>query len=233
MVLTARQGYELWSEHYDRDPNPLLALESRLLAPRLGDLNGRTVLDVATGTGRWMSYAASRGARAIGIDVSPQMLSVAAGKAGLSRHLIVGDARSLPFRSGSVDLAICSFALSYLPFVTAALGEMVRVARRVIVSDLHPAAMLMGWNRSFRSAGQSWKIEHFYHSLADLGRTARAAGMKLEWTAEATFDLPELPFFEIAGKRAEFDEVCRIPAVFSASWVNAGQDGILPERPCD
>src|ERR1019366_5591536 len=56
MVLTASQGYEIWSAHYDRDPNPLLALESRLLAPRLGHLDGRTVLDVATGTGRWMSY---------------------------------------------------------------------------------------------------------------------------------------------------------------------------------
>lgn len=219
MALTASQGYELWSEHYDRDPNPLLALETRLLTPRLGNLHGLTVLDVATGTGRWMTYAASCGAHALGIDVSAGMLSVAAGKPALRRRLILGDARALPFRSGSVDLAICSFGLSYLPFATAAFGEMARVARRIIVSDLHPAAMLMGWNRSFQSAGRSWKIEHFYHSLEDLDRVAEAAGMKHQWTAEAAFDLPELPFFEMAGKRAQFDEVRRTSAVLSASWV--------------
>jgi ubiquinone/menaquinone biosynthesis C-methylase UbiE len=224
MVLTASQGYEIWSPHYDSDPNPLLALESRLLTPRLGNLSGQTILDVATGTGRWMSYAASAGARSFGIDSSPQMLRVAAGKAPLASRLILGDARALPFRSGSADLAICSFALSYLPFATSALGEMARVSRRIIVSDLHPAAMLTGWTRSFRSSGRSCKIEHFYHSLADLNRTAQAAGMQLEWTAEAAFDLPELPLFEIAGKRSLFDEVRRTPAVFAASWSKGSRE---------
>lgn len=200
------------------NPNPLLALESRLLAPRLGALAGQSILDVGTGTGRWMEYAADRGARALGIDVSPQMLGVAARKPALSRRLTLGDAGSLPFRSDSIDLAICSFTLSYLPFATAAFGEMARVARRVIVSDLHPAAMLSGWTRSFHGAGGSWRIEHFYHSLAELNETARAAGMKLDWTAEAAFDLPELRFFELAGKRALFDEVSHTPAVLAALW---------------
>jgi len=221
MVLTASQGYELWSDHYDADPNPLLALESRILSPRLGQLAGTSVLDVAAGTGRWMSHAAQCGARTTGIDVSPQMLRIAAGKQSLAGRLVLGDARSLPFQSDSVDLAICSFALSYLPFATAALGEMARVARRVIVSDLHPAAMLRGWTRSFQSEGRSWKIEQFYHSLADLNQTACAAGMSLQWTAEATFDLPELHLFELAGKRALFENVSGTPAVFAASWVKS------------
>jgi ubiquinone/menaquinone biosynthesis C-methylase UbiE len=220
MLLTATQGYQIWSDYYDSDPNPLLALESRVLAPRLEPLDGRSVLDVATGTGRWMSYAASRGARPTGLDISPEMLGVAARKPRISGRLALGDARALPFRSGSVDLAICSFALSYLPFATAAFGEMARVARRVIVSDLHPEAMLAGWTRSFRSDGQSWRIEHYYHGLANLDRIAQAAGMKLQWTAEAAFDLPELPIFELAGKRHMFAEVSRTPAVFAASWVN-------------
>ncbi len=224
MLLTATEAYQIWSDHYDSDPNPLLALESRLLAPRLGPLDGRSVLDVATGTGRWMSYAASRGARPVGMDISPEMLGVAARKARISGRLVLGDARSMPFRSGSVDLAVCSFALSYLPFVTAAFGEMARVARRIIVSDLHPEAMLAGWTRSFQSAGRSWRIEHFYHGLADLDRIAKAAGMRLQWTAEAAFDLPELPLFELAGKCHMFAEVSRIPAVFAASWVNDSCD---------
>jgi len=219
MLLTAAEGYQIWSGHYDSDPNPLLALESRLLAPRLGHLDDLSVLDVATGTGRRMSYAASCGARSIGLDISVGMLGVAARKAQISGRLVLGDARSLPFRSGSVDLAICSFALSYLPSATAALGEMARVARRIVVSDLHPKAILAGWTRSFQSAGQSWRIESFSHGLADLDRIAQASGMRLQWTAEAAFDLPELPLFELAAKRALFAEVRRTPAVFAASWV--------------
>jgi ubiquinone/menaquinone biosynthesis C-methylase UbiE len=224
VLLTATQGYQIWSDHYDSDPNPLLALESRVLAPRLGHLNGLSVLDVATGTGRWMSYAASRGARPVGLDISARMLGVAARKADICGRLVLGDARTLPFRSGSVDLTICSFALSYLAFATAAFGEMARVARRIVVSDLHPEAMLAGWTRSFRSDGQSWRIEHFYHALEDLDRVAKAAGMTLQWTAEAAFDLPELPFFELAGKRHMFADVSRTPAVFAASWVNDSCD---------
>jgi ubiquinone/menaquinone biosynthesis C-methylase UbiE len=220
MVLTANEGYEIWSGHYDSDPNPLLALESRILQPRLGNLKELKVLDVAAGTGRWMSYAASQGASTIGIDASPQMLHVASQKRPLSRRLVLGDMRSLPFRSGSVDLAICSFALSYVPFASGAFSELARVARRIVVSDLHPAAMLKGWKRSFHSAGRSWKIDHFYHSPADLERIARAVGMKLQWTMEAVFDLPELPLFELAGKPRLFDDVSGTPAVFAASWIN-------------
>ena len=155
MVLTARQGYDIWSSHYDSDPNPLLALEARLLAPRLDDLRGASVLDVGAGTGRWMAFASAAGARVTGLDISAPMLRIAARKQELSGHLVCGDASLLPFATGHFDLAICSFALSYLPFASGAFAELTRVAARVIVSDLHPAAMLRGWKRSFRNAGEA------------------------------------------------------------------------------
>jgi len=219
MTVTAAEGYETWSDCYDADPNPLLALETRVLLPRLGSLAHKTVIDAATGTGRWMSIASARGANAFGIDFSPRMLATAARKAALSGRLIQGDLRALPFHSGFADLAICSFALSYLPFAGGPFGELARVSRRVIVSDMHPSAMLRGWKRSFQSGGKTWNINHYYHRRADLEQTAHAAGMKLEWTIEACFDTPELVHFEAAGKRKLFDEVAHTPALFAASWV--------------
>jgi ubiquinone/menaquinone biosynthesis C-methylase UbiE len=220
MTVTAEQGYAIWPDCYDSDPNPLLALERRVLSPRFGDLARKTVLDAATGTGRWMSIAAAMGAHAIGVDFSPRMLAAAARKSALRGRLIQGDLRALPFRSGFADLAICSFALSYLPFASGALGELARVARRVIVSDMHPAAMLKGWKRSFRSGGRTWSIDHYCHRRADLERTARAAGMQLEWTIEAAFDLPERSHFEAAGRSLQFEEAARTPALFAACWVS-------------
>jgi ubiquinone/menaquinone biosynthesis C-methylase UbiE len=219
MTVTAEQGYEIWSERYDADPNPLLALETRVLLPRLGDLARKIVIDAASGTGRWMSIASAMGAHAFGIDSSPRMLAVAARKTALRGRLIQSDLRALPFPSGFADLALCSFALSYLPFAAGAFGELARVSRRMIVSDLHPSAMLKGWKRSFHSGGKTWNIDHYYHRRGELEQTARAARMRLEWTLEAAFDLPELVHFEAAGKRMLFEEAARTPALFAASWI--------------
>jgi ubiquinone/menaquinone biosynthesis C-methylase UbiE len=164
-----------------------------------------------------MSYGADQGARALGIDVSAQMLEVAAAKSGLSGKLVLGDASSLPFRSGSFDLAICSFALSYLPDPAPALTEMVRVANRVVISDFHPEAARSGWTRGYRNV----QIEHFCHSFEKLDFIASASGMQLQWRAEDTFGLPELPLFQLAGKRDRFDSVRHTPAVLAASWVQS------------
>jgi hypothetical protein len=89
---------------------------------------------------------------------------------------------------------------------------------------MHPRAMLKGWKRSFRGAGTTWSIDHYYHRSADLERTARAAEMKLAWTIEATFDFPELIQFEAAGKRHLFDNAARTPALFATCWTRNGCD---------
>jgi ubiquinone/menaquinone biosynthesis C-methylase UbiE len=217
----------MWSATYDSEPNPLLALEARMLRPKLGNLSGLNVLDVATGTGRWMDYAASTGASAFGVDASPEMLGIAAGKAGLAGRLILGDACALPLRANSIDLAICSFALGYLPSAAPALAEMARVAHRVVISDLHPEAVSRGWSRSFRSGGHSWSIEQFRHSPEVLQRAARNAGMTLLWAAEAGFGEPERHLFEQAGKPDLFRVVRSKPAVLATSWVRKGLEGTI------
>ena len=51
VLVDVQEGYRLWSGTYDRDPNPVLALERRVIRERLGPLSGRCVLDIATGTG--------------------------------------------------------------------------------------------------------------------------------------------------------------------------------------
>src|SRR5690348_7483074 len=44
----------------------------------LGDLTGRTVIDVGCGGGRAPGELAARGARAIGVDLDPEMIAAAA-----------------------------------------------------------------------------------------------------------------------------------------------------------
>ena len=60
----------------------LLADQERVLAEFLGDVSGRRILDMATGTGRAALALAQHGAIVTGVDASREMLSVARGAGG-------------------------------------------------------------------------------------------------------------------------------------------------------
>src|SRR4051794_14130921 len=144
MLVQALEGHRIWSAEYDAQPNPLLALETRLLRNYIEPLAGCAFLDVAAGTGRWMRIAQSRGARVYGVDLCREMLECAIQKPGLAGRLALADACELPLRSSSIDLAVCSFAFGYFSDLRSAIHEMARVARSIIISDLHPEASVAG-----------------------------------------------------------------------------------------
>jgi SAM-dependent methyltransferase len=78
-----------WDAIYSEDTGWIPALWDRLTRANVrrrfdrtfevaGDLRGKTVLDLGCGSGRYLIEAVSRGAaRAVGVDVAPEMLSVA------------------------------------------------------------------------------------------------------------------------------------------------------------
>ena len=73
--VSAREGYALWADTWDATPSPIVALEHRALLPWILRLHPRRAIDVGCGTGRRTEHLA-----AIGVDASPAMLAVAAGK---------------------------------------------------------------------------------------------------------------------------------------------------------
>lgn len=95
----------------------------------LPHVQGR-VLEVGCGTGLLLERLLRCG-DAVGVDVSIGMLKRA--RKRLRRKgagtLVLGDAQRLPFRDGSFDSAVSTFALTAVPDLDAALGEMVRVVR--------------------------------------------------------------------------------------------------------
>jgi ubiquinone/menaquinone biosynthesis C-methylase UbiE len=221
MRVTALEGHRNWAASYDDGPNPLLALETRLLLDRLRALQPRRFLDVACGTGRWMLIAKQWGACVFGVDFCSEMLFEASRKPGLAGCFSLADVCHIPVADGSADLALCSFALGYIHSAHAAIAEMARVSRkgaRVVVTDLHPRALAAGWTRSFRSYGQVYEIDHHVHSIAVWGSAAASAGLALDWCLEANFAEAEREIFREAGKDSLFDEVRRIPAMLAMSW---------------
>ena len=216
--LSTHDAYRLWAATYDHDPNPLLALEERLARDVLGPIAGWKVIDLCSGTGRWICLARSLGARVVGIDLSPEMLQCAARKPACAGRVALGDVTRVPLRGGSAHLAICSFGISYAPSIRSALREMARIARRIMISDLHPAAARAGWTRSFHHASQTFSVAHRSYSLEELEAAANAAGLKQESVIEGFLGEPERKIFARAGKEHLLDEVAKIPAVFVATW---------------
>ena len=109
----------------------------------LGDLAGRTVLEVGAGAAQCARWVAARGGRVVASDLSLGMLGEgAAAAAAAGVPLLQCDARVLPFADDSFDVVFTSYGA--LPFVADAdrvLREAARVLRpggRFAASVPHP-----------------------------------------------------------------------------------------------
>lgn len=118
------------------------ASQARVLLDLAGTVQGSTVLDVGTGTGRAALLLAGKGARVSGVDASEEMLAVARQRAA-GQHLDVafaqGDVHALDFADESFDLVVCLRVLMHTPGWRRSVGELCRVARRRVVVD-YPSA---------------------------------------------------------------------------------------------
>jgi SAM-dependent methyltransferase len=77
---------------------------------------GKTLLDLACGTGNASLEAASRGAEVTGIDPAVRLLDVArsrAGDSGLEVEWIEGDFHTLPFRDNSLNIVTSVFGVIF------------------------------------------------------------------------------------------------------------------------
>lgn len=116
--------------------------QERVLFDFLGEVGGRHVLDVGTGTGRAALALAARGAVVSGVDASPEMLQVARARAeaaGLNVAFSTGDAHHLTFDQRSVDAVVSLRVLMHTPDWERCVSELCRVARRQVVVD-YPSA---------------------------------------------------------------------------------------------
>jgi SAM-dependent methyltransferase len=126
MGYAEEANYPEQAATYDATRSASPTVVSKLLG-FLGDPAGRTLLDVAGGTGNYSEALASHGFRPVVVDREPEMLARSIPKIGRCRQL-VGDALRLPVHEGGVDAAMVVSALHQFPDQRGALVE----ARRVI-----------------------------------------------------------------------------------------------------
>jgi ubiquinone/menaquinone biosynthesis C-methylase UbiE len=150
---------------------------------------GRT-LEVAIGTGLNLGeYPAA--VRVVGIDLTPQMLELArrrAGDLGRRVELCEGDAQALPFRDGTFDTVLSTYAMCSVPDLALAIAE----ARRVL-----------------RRGGRLILVDHVRSSVAPLYWVQRA----LELAPSRTQDeLTRRPIEQVRAAGFEIEEVDRMRA---------------------
>ena len=81
----------------------------------LGDVDGLDVVELGCGTAYFSAWLAKRGARPVGVDVTPAQLATARRmmeKTGIEFPLVEADAEDVPLADGSFDLALSEYGAS-------------------------------------------------------------------------------------------------------------------------
>lgn len=116
----------------------------RRVVARAGPVAGKTVVDVACGTGDLAAVFAGAGAQVLGVDFTYEMVALAPGKSKAVRCAaepvgwVQGDGLELPLADDRADVVTIAFGLRNVADRRACLREMARVTRpggRVIVLE--------------------------------------------------------------------------------------------------
>jgi SAM-dependent methyltransferase len=160
--------------------------QERVITSFLGPIDGRSIVDVGTGTGRAAIGLARRGARVTGVDASPEMLRVARDRAAAERLDVtfdVGDAHRLVYSDRAFDCAVSLRVLMHTPDWRQCLAELCRVADDRVVVDypaaLSAAALQAGWRRVQAALGRPVEAYRVLRG-SDVRRTLERAGFRVE-----------------------------------------------------
>ncbi len=193
--MSTKEGYDLWSQIYDEEDNPLVRLENVEVSRLLGNVAGLKILDVGCGTGRYTLTLAQSGADVTGIDFSDGMLAKARAKVGAEHANFVQHDLShpLPFAKEHFDGVICCLVLDHIPNLDALFSEMASVSKLggfILVSVMHPAMNLIGVQARFTdpTTGRVTRPESAFHKLSDYVMAGIRARLHIEHLSEHIVD---------------------------------------------
>jgi ubiquinone/menaquinone biosynthesis C-methylase UbiE len=193
--LSTQEGYDRWSEIYDEEFNPLIALEERETPWLLEAVQGKRVADVGCGTGRRSLAMAAAGAQVTALDFSQGMLARARAKPGAAdlRFVVADITEPLPLAEAAFDVVTCFLVLDHIDDPAALFSELGRVARPdglVLVTVMHPALMLRGIQAQFSDPenGEKLRPRSVPNQIADYVMAAGQAGLQIDAMREHAVD---------------------------------------------
>jgi SAM-dependent methyltransferase len=103
--------------------------ELSIVLDALGPGNGRTLLDIGAGTGRFTVPLLAAGWKVTSLDGSSEMLDCIGSRASAATLVLGRLGEPLPFNDEEFDAVVAMRVVKYVPETADALAEMVRVAR--------------------------------------------------------------------------------------------------------
>jgi len=186
IILSTKQGYDNWSQFYDREDNPLILLEEPIVDRDLGDIAGQHLLDLGCGTGRQSLRLAARGARVTALDQSHGMLEKARekdsiGSVDFREHNLE---EPLPLGNGTFDGVVSFLVVEHIANLQHFFSEAARVLKPegwAYVTAMHPAMNLKGVQARYNDPQTGAKVypKGFTHSIADFINAALGSGLTL------------------------------------------------------
>ncbi|MDR3667089.1 MAG: class I SAM-dependent methyltransferase [Ignavibacteriaceae bacterium] len=171
-ILDSREAYKLWSQFYDSENDNLVLHSDSIILKKLlamANLNGKTILDYGSGTGRnWNELLGHHPSRIIGCDKSPEMLNELKIKYPAAETYLVGNNKLDFLKNKQCDTIISTLVVSHIQDIKKIIYEWNRVLKDscdVIITDLHPILFRKGGARTFNHIGSTYKIENFIHDV--------------------------------------------------------------------
>ncbi len=177
VFVKSKKGYDLWADKYTG--SWVESFEQNHLIEMMGNIKGKTALDVGCGAGRNIIKLAHKGAKVTGIDISPKIISEAQQrlhKKKIDATLFVGNLTKLRFPNETFDAIIASSVLDHIKNLEPVFKEFGRVLKKkgiFLYSGLHPDADIMLHAAWFTKNNTRYFLEEYSHSFEEIKQLAR------------------------------------------------------------
>src|SRR5271167_3274107 len=179
------EAYERWAPLYPPVAhNPLMRAEQRFMLEAWPNVEGKRVLDLACGSGRYSHLLRqANAAQVVALDFCLPMLEQVAGVPRVHASMM-----QLPFKPAVFDAVVSGLAVGHATDIRQWMSEIARVLRPagiLLYSDFHSEAIRAGMTRSFKDeADVTWTVPHQVHELSCQQDAMAAAGLTIETVRE-------------------------------------------------